>query len=154
MSTNRHLTILIIPGAFHRVSSFDFLIPLLQALDFSAVVASYPSLNPADPKSASSAADVHHIREKYLEPLVEKQGKDVLMLVHSYGGVAGGGAATGYSKATRLSQGKAGGIVGMVYITRNIVSEGKSTIEAVGGAYPPALKTNSVRIHSTSPPSM
>ena len=145
MSSKCLPTVLIVPGAFHRVSSFKILISHLRTLGFSTIVAPYPSLNPSNPKCATSAAEVFSMSEKYLEPLIESQGKDVLMLVHSFGGVTGGGAATGYSKITRLSQGRKGGIIGLVYITGNIIPEGRSTIETLGGAYPPPIKTNMVR---------
>ena len=147
MSSDRLPTILIIPGAFHRTSSFDTFLPHLQALGFTVIVAAYPSLNPSDPIGATLAADVASIRDEYLQPLIDNQDKEVLLLLHSYGGVVGGGAATGFSKSERLSQGKAGGIIGLVYITGNIVSEGESTIEALGGAYPRVLKINTVCTH-------
>ena len=144
MSPYLRPTVLIIPGAFHRTSSFNTLIPHLDALGFSTAVAAYPSLNPQDPTSATLAADVASIREKHLQPLIDTQGKDIILLLHSFGGVVGGGAATGYSKSERLSQGKAGGIIGLMYIAGNIVPEGQSVLDLFGGVYPPILEKDTV----------
>ncbi len=39
-----------------------------------------------------------------------RDGKDIVLVVHSYGGVPGNEAVQGYSKAERQKQGKQGGV--------------------------------------------
>jgi len=64
----------------------------------------------------------------------------VIIFTHSYGGVVGGAAAAGLSKATRSSRNELGGVVGLVYLVGNIVLEGETLLQANGGAYPPFIK--------------
>lgn len=45
------------------------------------------------------------------------EGKDVLILTHSYGGVPGTESVKGLSKSERQKQGKKGGIVRLAYMT-------------------------------------
>jgi alpha-beta hydrolase superfamily lysophospholipase len=46
--------------------------------------------------------DIESLRQSVLLPLIE-QGKDVVILAHSYGGVVAGGAAKDLDKPTRKS---------------------------------------------------
>lgn len=51
-----------------------------------------PSVGSTDPANESVTKDVQAIREKMLLPLID-QGKEVVLLMHSYGGCPGGAAA-------------------------------------------------------------
>lgn len=44
-------------------------------------------------------------------------GRDILLVMHSYGGTAGTQSAQGLSKSERQKHGKTGGIVGLAYMT-------------------------------------
>lgn len=92
--------------------------------------------------------DINSLRENVILPLIEQQGKDVVILAHSYGGVVAGGAAKGLDKPTRGSQGHTTGVVGLIYVAGNITLEDESLFEAVGGAYPPFIKLD--KVHSPS----
>lgn len=131
--------IVLVPGAFGTPAGFDKLAKHLHAAGFSTHGAAYPSCNPADPAAASSAKDISFVRDEVLLPLLDA-GRDLVVLVHSYGGVVGGGAAKGLDKASRAAAGQKGGVVGLIYVVGNITLEGESLLEAVGGAYPPFIK--------------
>ena len=79
------------------------------------------------------------VRAETLKPLIEEQGRDVILLVHSYGSIPGAGAATGLSKSTRLQEGKAGGVMGMVFLSAVVVKEGETLLQTLGGDYPPCI---------------
>ncbi|CAI6334197.1 unnamed protein product [Periconia digitata] len=132
-------TILFFAGAFADPSCFDILSAQLQKAGYPTTYAYVPSLNPTEPATASASQDAQATRDRHVLPLLD-EGKDVVMFTHSYGGVVGGGAAAGLSKASRSAAGKSGGVVGMLYCVGNIVCEGETLLQAVGGSYPPFIK--------------
>lgn len=60
-----------------------------------------------------------------LLPLLDA-GKDLLLVMHSYGGLAGNCSAKGLSKKERSSAGHEGGVIGLVFITAFVAKEGSS----------------------------
>lgn len=136
-------TLVLVPGAFGTPASYDKLLPYFEQAGLPTVAGPYPSCNPDDPSSATASKDIEYLHESVLLPLLE-QGKDVIILAHSYGGVVAGGAAKGLDKPTRNSQGHAAGVTGLIYVAGNITLENESLAEAVGGAYPPFIKLDKV----------
>ncbi|KAF2260579.1 hypothetical protein CC78DRAFT_589575 [Lojkania enalia] len=130
-------TIVFFAGAFSDPSCFDALSGYLQKVGYPTTYAYVQFLNPSDPTSIETAKDAEDARNKFLIPLLD-EGQDVIIFVHSYGGVVGGQAAAGLSKSSR--EGQSRGVVGLVYLVGNIVCEGESLLQAVGGAYPPFIK--------------
>ncbi|KAF2200388.1 alpha/beta-hydrolase [Delitschia confertaspora ATCC 74209] len=139
--SSTHPTIVFFAGGFADPTCFDTISALFQQSGYPAVYANVRSLNPSDAASVTTAKDAEHTRNQVLLPLIE-EGKDVIVFVHSYGGIVGGAAAARLSKKSRLAEGKAGGVVGLVYLAGNIVREGESLLQAMGGSYPPFLKEN------------
>ena len=144
MATASKPTIVFFAGAFADPSCFDQVTPLLQKAGYPTVYAHVPSLRPADAASASCANDARTTRENVLLPLIDGEHRDVVVFVHSYGGVVGGAAAAGLSKSARAARGEAGGVIGLVYLVGNIVLEGESLRQAVGGDYAPFIKRDTV----------
>jgi pimeloyl-ACP methyl ester carboxylesterase len=137
-------TIVFIPGAFAHPSCFDSIATLLQRSNYPTTYAPYPSLNPSDPSTASVSTDVSEVRKNFLLPLIEEQGKDVVVFAHSFGGVVAGGAAAGLCKTTRRKRNEEGGVIGLIYLVGGIVGEGERFLDVVGGAYPPFIKEGNV----------
>ncbi|KAH8659835.1 Alpha/Beta hydrolase protein [Xylariales sp. PMI_506] len=75
-----------------------------------------------------------------ISELIEKHanaGKDVVLLMHSYGGLPGTTASKGLSKRDRQASGKPGGIVCLLYMASWILELGKTGLDSVPeGAYP------------------
>ncbi|KAI2637381.1 hypothetical protein GGS21DRAFT_489158 [Xylaria nigripes] len=69
-------------------------------------------------------------------------GPDVVIFAHSYEGIVASGAAKGLDKQTKISQGRATGVVGLIYVVGNIALKGESHSQAVGGSHPPFIKVN------------
>lgn len=137
-------TLVLVPGAFGTPEGYDKLLPYFEQVGLPTAPGPYPSCNPANPASATVLNDINALRENVLLPLIEQQGKDVVILAHSYGGVVAGGAAKGLDLPTRRSKGHATGVVGLIYVAGNITLEDESLFEAVGGAYPPFIKLDKV----------
>ncbi|KAF4304466.1 hypothetical protein GTA08_BOTSDO07511 [Botryosphaeria dothidea] len=73
--------------------------------------------------------DAQHIR-KANEALL-KQGKDVVLVMHSYGGIPGTESVEGLLKTEREAAGKAGGIIRLVYLTALAPEVGRSINEVM-----------------------
>ena len=138
-------TIVLIPGAWFHPSTYDQFISILQRLSYPIVYASYPSLNPSDPATADAAHDTEAVLQNFLLPLVENEGKDVVILMHSYGGVPGSSAARGLAKAQRSKKAKKGGVVGLIYFSGFVLPDGASVADGQGGQLPAWVKQNEVR---------
>ncbi|GCB17156.1 pyrethroid hydrolase [Aspergillus awamori] len=134
--------IVIVPGAFGTPQGFEKLLPHLTEAGYATHPGSYPSCNPSDPANVSSPQDIAHLRDNVLLPLLNEEGKDVVIIAHSYGGVVAGGAARGLAKGTRTTQGQSTGVIGLIYVVGNITLDGESLFNAVGGAYPPFIKVD------------
>lgn len=80
-------TIVSVPGAFHTPNHFRPISILLEASSYQAITVALPSIG-ARASSATYRDDVHAIRST-LQELVEGEGKDVLLALHSYGAVPG-----------------------------------------------------------------
>lgn len=143
-------TILFIPGAWIQSSIYDSFLFSLQKLSFPTAYGSYPSLDPSDPATADVAADTDHVLQASLIPLIKHAGKDVVVLMHSYGGVPGSAAAKGLSKAQRAREGKRGGVVGLVHISGFVLPGGASVADGQGGQLPDWVIQDEVRSPSRS----
>ena len=106
------VTIVIVPGSCHTQQHFATLISQLQQADHPVVCERLPSVDPPPNEHPDMSDDVAFIRQRLLQPLIEK-GADILLVCHSYAGLPGGAAALGYSKKERTTEGQPGGIVGI-----------------------------------------
>lgn len=128
-------TILFIPGAWFCPSVYQPFVHALTEIGYDVRYADYPSLNPLNPVTTDVKADADDIAS-VLRPIVENEGKDVLLVMHSYAGMPGAAAATGLSKLRRNEEGKPGGVVGLVFLGSFVVSESWSCAGLQGGALP------------------
>lgn len=125
-------TIVIIPGAFHIPSHFSSLCAQLEKAGYATASIQLPSVDPSTPAAAAVGTpynDALFIREKLLLPLIEGEGKDVVLLMHSYGGSPGNGSAVGLSKKGRERDEKKGGVVGLVFVSAYVAKEGQNIRE-------------------------
>lgn len=136
-------TIVFFAGAFAEPTCFDTIAAFFRDEGYSTVYARFPSLEASSPEDVTTSKDSESARNEVLLPLIEG-GKDVIVFVHSYGGVVGGQAAFGLSKISRSAEGKSGGVIGLLYLAGNIVHEGGTLLDAIGGIYPPFIKDNFV----------
>ena len=137
-------TILVIPGAWFPSSTYQPLLDVLEKAGFPTMYSRLTSLNPPDPSTTSIAADAAAIREKALLPLIEDQGKEVVLVMHSYGSLPGGAAAIGLGVKERKRQGKKGGVLGLIPITAFVIPENTSMEDGLGGQFPDWLLMDDV----------
>lgn len=128
-------TIAFVPGAWITPAFYE---PFHQAVNSAGHefrYASYPSLDPADPSTTDCETDAKDIA-RILRSIVEGEGKDVFLVMHSYAGMPGSAAAVGLGKSQRKEQGKPGGIIGLVFIGAFVIPEGLSCAGLQGGQLP------------------
>lgn len=133
MASNSMPTIVLVPGAWHKVAQYAPLTTRLEQAGYEVVVVDYPSTGP-NPTNKNFDPDVKIIHESIAQ--LADQGKGILVVVHSAGGIVAGEAAKGLGKADRTKDGLAGGIVRMVYICAFAATEGVSLYDATGGPDP------------------
>lgn len=140
-------TVLFVHGAWHSPKHFQ---PARDAFES----AGYPTECPCQPTFDARAGtatlydDAKCIRF-LLNELVEKQGKDVICVLHSYGGVVGTEAIdASLGKKNRQDNGLSGGVLGLLYMAAFVLPLGSSLSTAFGGSLPPFIQVE-VRRPST-----
>lgn len=118
-------TVVIVPGAWHRPAHFLGLIDELAKVNYEAVAVTMPSVD-SSPPLASWDQDAQAVRQAIMERL--DADKDVIVLGHSFGGVAMSEAAKGLGKAEREAQSLKGGIVKLIYMCAMALPEGQTHI--------------------------
>lgn len=90
-------------------------------------------IDPA-PGLADDVKEASSVLNKHID-----QGKDVVLLMHSYGGMVGTEATRGLSRIEREKNGLKGGIVRLVFLASIFAPPGRSTrglYDANPGRYP------------------
>jgi len=118
-------SIVIVPGAWHRPAHFQGLIDELAKVNYDAVGVTMPSVD-SSPPLASWDQDAQAVRQVITEIL--DAGKDVIVLAHSFGGIAMSEAAKGLGKKERVAQGLKRGIIKLIYMCAMALPEGQTHI--------------------------
>ena len=133
MSELKKPTIVIVPGAWHLPIHFQPLTSRLEKAGYTVHALHLPSIGD-NPTTVDFSEDVELIRDTIQQ--ATDQGDDVVVVVHSAGGVTGSEGTQGLSKAERQKSGKEGGVVRMVYIAAFAAPEGVGVFRATNGPDP------------------
>ena len=128
--SNEKPTVLLVHGAWHNTSCWDPTRAELKKLSYPTEVVPLKSSGNA---VTTHLEDTAIIREA-LESLIVSEGKTVILVMHSYGGVAGTNAVHGLEAAARQEKGEKGGIIHCLFIAAFLVPKGNSLI----GMFPDA----------------
>ena len=115
-------TIVIVPGACQPAPLY---VPFTKALDTHSIpsfIVSLPSCG-ASPSLKDFSADVTLIRDTVDKILNE--GKNVIVMMHSYGGIPGSAALKGLGKIERGRAGKETGVLRLLYVCSHMLREGE-----------------------------
>ena len=124
-------TILLVGGAWHTADYLKPLATALEAADYSTITLALPSVG-ANPSKLDFGDDVALIRSMALNLAAE--GKDIVAVLHSFGGVVGTEALQGLGELTSSKEGT-GVVLGLVYIASMLPKKGDSAeahVESVG----------------------
>ena len=127
----------ILHGAWHGPSYFETVKGKLQARGYTMACPEQPSTG-ASPPTKTLYDDAAHVRAE-LELLIE-HGQEVVLVMHSYGGMVGTQAAAGLGKAERTQRGLSGGIVRLFYACSFLLPLGSDLCNSLGGSFPPWIK--------------
>lgn len=133
-SMSRKPTFLFVPGAWHLPPYFDPLISYLSAHGYPSVAVTLPAVN-SSPAVTSLQPDVDAAVAALAETLSE--GSDVVVVMHSYGGMVGtdavGRVVKELSGANEGNGKKSGKIQRLVYVTAHVPLEGQTLFQAIEG---------------------
>lgn len=116
--------IVIIHGGWHVPQNYEELKTALQVVGYDVYVPSLPSTNGSRPPNADLSDDTKVVRS-FVEKLLS-EGRNIAVLMHSYGGQVGSNALYGMSLESRSAQGLKGGVSHLIYVTAFAVPEGTS----------------------------
>ncbi|KAI8634386.1 alpha/beta-hydrolase [Xylariaceae sp. FL1651] len=128
-------TILLVQGSFQLPEVYEKLVTALKAKGYPVVHPSLPSLTGQDQpdfRLKNLASDASAIQVE-LERLVKEEGRHVVVLMHSYGGLVGSEATLDeLTWANRAGLGLPGGVIHLFYVAAFVLSEGHSILEVFG----------------------
>ena len=132
-------TVLFVHGSWHSPKHFQPARDAFEQAGYPTECPCQPTFN-AKPGTASMQEDAKCIRS-LLEELVEAQSKDVICVLHSYGGVVGTEAIhESLGKIVRQKSGLNGGVIGLLYMAAFLLPLGASLGSAFGGSLPPFIQ--------------
>ena len=144
MSLNIKPAIVLVHGAWHVPEHYNLFIRKLQETGFDVFCPQLPTCNKSGRSNASLHSDAETVRSQVIS-LIE-DSRDVVMLLHSYGGAVGTEVARGLSASERASRTLNGGIIGLIYMCAFMLQIG----ESVGGASLPRPVPDPVELDATT----
>lgn len=124
-------TIVFIPASFSPASFYNKTIDRLREIGFEAIIHTLPSASREPPEKAATLAEDVTYFHGVVAKLVE-QGKEVVLVTHSYGGIVGTEVCKGLTKTDREAAGKKGGLIRLVYMTAVVPMLGQSLNNVLG----------------------
>ena len=124
----------------HHAICYGYLFHLLQLAGYPTFSSTLPSVGAASKVTAED--DMNYVRDKMLIPVLDREGRDVILFTHSYSGIPGSAASKGLSKAERQAQGKTTGVLGQIFLASIMLKggDGEDVLGAFGGQYPPHIR--------------
>ncbi|KAJ5397475.1 alpha/beta-hydrolase [Penicillium cosmopolitanum] len=118
MTSNTSPIFVFVPGAWHTPDTFDGIRDLLNKRGFESEAVANQSVGAADPLTGL------HADISYTKNVLQKfadQGRQIVVVTHSYGGMAG----------------LPGGVIQVVWMAAFVTPKGKSIIDILGGNWLP-----------------
>lgn len=136
-------TLLFVPGAWHKPSCYDKIITILQKKhSLRCVSITLPSTK-GDP-SATFKDDLDTAQQAISTET--SQGRDVVVLAHSYGGMVGNSAIKGFARprgpSSSTSTHSTGHVIGLILIASGFSLSGLSFMDPFFGHPPPQWRIN------------
>ncbi|KAJ5317910.1 hypothetical protein PENANT_c004G00505 [Penicillium antarcticum] len=132
-------------GAWMHPTVFDVVRTRLEALGFPSECPAHPSIG-AEPPSMTLENDVSSFHS--VLTAVADEGRDIVVVGHSYGGVVASSAVEGLAKSVRAANGKHGGVLRVVYLAAFALDKGQSLLELLGGDPLPWMKVEGDYVHA------
>ncbi|KAI4597496.1 hypothetical protein KJ359_004198 [Pestalotiopsis sp. 9143b] len=128
-------TVVLVPGAWLPASAYAAWTARLEQDGHRTATTPYPSSDPSgDAHDLDVAGDAAAVRAALLRLLDDEDHGDVVLVMHSYGGMPGSSAAAGLPR-----------ILGLVYVAAFVVPEGTSCAGMTGGRLAPWVRDDTPR---------
>ena len=149
MGSTTKPSILLVPGSFGLPEFYEPVFELVRAKGYDIQGLHKPSVGPSagqprpgpPPTMYDDAAHIANAAEKLAD-----EGKDVIVVAHSYGGVPASQSTKGLSKGERRQAGKPGGIVNLAYLTCLVPALGQSAKDVLATVPPEQTVELKVRV--------
>jgi pimeloyl-ACP methyl ester carboxylesterase len=125
-------TLVLVPGSWHTPAVWDKVIEHLTTQHFKCVPVSLPSCS--SDASATFSDDIQAVHKAIITETEE--GRDVVLVVWSYGGSVGNSAIKGLTAADTNGHGR---VLGVALIASGFPMTGVGFLEATGGVPPPFI---------------
>lgn len=138
MASTQKPTFVFIPGAWHRVETWDKVIALTGEKGYKNIAITLPSTR-GDP-SATFGDDVKEVQRVISDETC--QGRNVVLAAHSYGGFVGNSAVKGFARSPEEPANGKGHVIGLALMASGFTVTGMAFLEMVGGKPPPSWVMN------------
>ena len=128
MPSNIKPAILLVHGAWHVPEHYTDFIQQLHQAGFEVFCPRLPTCDETKRLTSDMFSDAQVVRSQVIS-LIDKS-REVIMLLHSYGGAVGTEAVKGLSASECAAQGLRGGVTHLIYMCAFMLQVG----ESVGGA--------------------
>ncbi|KAH8120754.1 hypothetical protein FP744_10001457 [Trichoderma asperellum] len=128
-------TLVFVPGAWHSADTWGKVTAELEPQGYKSICITLPSTL-SDPRKGI-ADDIDEARKAILAETM--QGRDVVVVVHSYGGMVGPSAIRGLTEATNERSGR---VTGIAMLATGYCMTGVGFLEGIGGSPPPFWKAD------------
>lgn len=128
------------PGAWHNPTCWKKITPLVEAQGYKCICVTLPSTTGNN--VATYKQDIDSVRDPIQAEV--STGRDVVVVMHSYGGAVGASAIKGLTLPTpgvpSSEDSSVGHVIGLVYIASGFGPSGISFLQGLGGNPPPSWK--------------
>ncbi|OLN88645.1 hypothetical protein CCHL11_01691 [Colletotrichum chlorophyti] len=135
--------IVLAPGAWHSPEHFQDIRDELHQRGWSTKSVRYPSVG-AEPPKKGMLDDAAAVRT-LLQELVD-QGRQVILVAHSYGGVVCAEAVNGLGYKQRAKENKPGGVILFLYLAAFVAPKGQSILSLTNNQFTPWMRVEDGRI--------
>ncbi|KAL4804645.1 Alpha/beta hydrolase fold-1 [Aspergillus unguis] len=125
-------TLVLVHGAWHSSTTWNLLVPLLTAAGYPTATVDLPTAGCTKP--TPMAEDVAVIR-KTVGDLLD-QGREVVVIAHSYGSAPATEAMVGLGKDERRANGLDGGVIKLIYIAGGVPTKGRAALDVLASSKP------------------
>ena len=127
-------SIILVPGSFSLPEFYDTVFEPVRAKGYDIRGLHKPTVGLSAGKPRPGAPPTMYDDADYIAGEIGKladEGKDVVVVAHSYGGVPTSQSTKGLGKEERQKAGKKGGIVNIAYMTCLVPELGKSSVDVL-----------------------
>ncbi|KAF7557082.1 hypothetical protein G7Z17_g905 [Cylindrodendrum hubeiense] len=128
-------SIVFVPGAWHIPETWGKVTTELEAHQYKCAAVALPTTLSA---SANFADDVKAVQDKIVAET--SQGRNVVVVTHSYGGAVGASALKGLTLPKTGASTESGHVIGFMLIASGFMVTGVTFLEGLGGKPPPIWK--------------